>query len=72
MRILDRTALEAGACECYAIIRTEFERLLGRPPGRPELRRKLQLADPAAAGKSTAGDGAPRQDPANDTFASSE
>jgi CRP-like cAMP-binding protein len=69
MRILDRTALEAGACECYAIIRTEFERLLGRPPGTPELQRKLQLADHAAAGKSTAGDGSPRQGPADDPYA---
>jgi CRP-like cAMP-binding protein len=65
MRILDRSALEAGACECYAIIRTEFERLLGKPPTMPELRRKLQVPDHAAAGKSTAGDGTPRERAAN-------
>ena len=27
--ILDRPGLEAAACECYAIIRDEFTRLLG-------------------------------------------
>jgi CRP-like cAMP-binding protein len=27
--ILDRQGLEAGACECYGIIRKEFDRLLG-------------------------------------------
>jgi CRP-like cAMP-binding protein len=66
MRILDRRALEAGACECYAIIRTEFERLLGKPPDMLELRLKLQLPGLAAEGKSTAGDGTPRERPAND------
>jgi hypothetical protein len=29
MRILDRARLEAASCECYAIVRREFERLLG-------------------------------------------
>ncbi len=29
MRILDRTALEAASCECYAKVKQEFERLLG-------------------------------------------
>lgn len=32
IRILDRDGLEATACECYRIVRDEFERLLG-PPG---------------------------------------
>jgi CRP-like cAMP-binding protein len=27
--VLDRPGLEAAACECYAIIRGEFERLVG-------------------------------------------
>jgi hypothetical protein len=27
--VLDRAGLEAGSCECYAVVRKEFERLLG-------------------------------------------
>ena len=30
--ILDRSALEGAACECYGIVRQQFEQLLG--PGR--------------------------------------
>lgn len=29
MTILDRTGLEADVCECYQVVRTEYERLLG-------------------------------------------
>jgi CRP-like cAMP-binding protein len=29
--ILDRSGLEAGACECYEVVRKEYERLLPRP-----------------------------------------
>jgi hypothetical protein len=29
MKILDRLGLEAASCECYRIVRHEFERLLG-------------------------------------------
>ena len=29
MRILDREGLLSASCECYAIVRREFERLLG-------------------------------------------
>jgi hypothetical protein len=29
MRILDRPGLERASCECYGIIRAEFDRLLG-------------------------------------------
>jgi len=29
MRIVDRVGLEAASCECYAIVRAEFARLLG-------------------------------------------
>jgi Mn-dependent DtxR family transcriptional regulator len=28
--ILDRGGLEAEACECYRVVKAEFERLLGR------------------------------------------
>jgi CRP-like cAMP-binding protein len=31
--VLDRTALEERSCECYAVNRREFDRLLGRPHG---------------------------------------
>ena len=31
--IEDESGLEAAACECYRIVRNEFERLLGTPPG---------------------------------------
>jgi CRP-like cAMP-binding protein len=30
IRILDRPGLEAAVCECYAVVKTEFDRLLGR------------------------------------------
>jgi Mn-dependent DtxR family transcriptional regulator len=29
MRILDRAGLERASCECYSIVRSEFDRLLG-------------------------------------------
>jgi CRP-like cAMP-binding protein len=32
MLIMDRPGLEALSCECYGIVRREFERLLGPPP----------------------------------------
>ena len=34
VKVLDRTGMEAGACECYQVIKTEYDRLL-----------PLQLAD---------------------------
>ena len=33
MKILDRAQLEDSACECYAMVRGQFERLLGVPRG---------------------------------------
>jgi CRP-like cAMP-binding protein len=33
MKILDRARLEESACECYATVRGQFERLLGVPRG---------------------------------------
>jgi Mn-dependent DtxR family transcriptional regulator len=34
LRVLDRRGLEATACECYGVIRAEYERLLPYPlPG---------------------------------------
>ena len=29
LRIIDRAALEAHACECYLVIRDEFDRISG-------------------------------------------
>jgi len=29
--VLDRPGLERASCECYAVIRADFERLLGPP-----------------------------------------
>lgn len=34
IKILDRRGLEAGACECYRVVKTEFDRLLGLPEAR--------------------------------------
>lgn len=33
MRIMDREGLEGAACECYATVRHQFEKLLGAPRG---------------------------------------
>lgn len=54
--ILDRAGLEAASCECYAIVRAEFARLL---EGR-DLPSPLDGIEVSAEGRSTVGDGAPR------------
>jgi hypothetical protein len=33
MRVLDREGLERASCECYRVIRREFERLIGSGVG---------------------------------------
>ncbi|HKG90724.1 MAG TPA: Crp/Fnr family transcriptional regulator [Gemmatimonadaceae bacterium] len=54
--ILDRDGLEGTACECYRIIRREFERLLeGRESPNP-----LSGVRVSEGGKSVVGDGVPR------------
>jgi len=35
IRVLERAGLEQRACECYAAVRTEYERLLPAPPVTP-------------------------------------
>jgi len=30
--IVDRQRLEAASCECYHVVKREYERLLGEPP----------------------------------------
>lgn len=62
--VADRAGLEGAACECYAIIRREFDRLLGaagasRFPSAREL-----LGTTSKDGKTTLGDGSPRPRPA--------
>jgi CRP-like cAMP-binding protein len=64
VRVRDREALERAACECYAIITREFDRLLGDPGARP-----ARPASPLGAvtteqdGRSALEDGAPRGEP---------
>jgi CRP-like cAMP-binding protein len=65
IRVTDRAALEAAACECYTIIRREFDRLLGVPDAE-----RLTEPDPLAGlrtrtdeGTSALGDGTPREEP---------
>jgi hypothetical protein len=53
--ILDRAGLEAAACVCYGIIRSEFARMLEGV----DLPSPLDGVRVSEAGKSTAGDGAP-------------
>jgi hypothetical protein len=37
IRMLDRAGLEARACECYAVVKKEFDRLLPETPSKPSL-----------------------------------
>ena len=37
IRILDRRGLEAAVCECYKVVKDEYERLLGDESLRPHL-----------------------------------
>ena len=61
VHVLDRTRLEAEACECYTIIVREFDRLLGGPNGSPRhVPSVLGNVKTSEGGKSTAGEAAPR------------
>jgi hypothetical protein len=33
MKILDREKLQEAACECYSVVRAQYQRLLGVPHG---------------------------------------
>jgi Mn-dependent DtxR family transcriptional regulator len=33
MTVLDRAGLEAASCECYGVVREQFDNLLGVPAG---------------------------------------
>jgi CRP-like cAMP-binding protein len=41
--VLDRPGLEAVSCECYHVIREQYERMLPRTGARPSSRRQLSL-----------------------------
>lgn len=34
IEVLDRTRLERRVCECYGVVKREYDRLLGTKPGR--------------------------------------
>lgn len=57
--VLDRERLERSACECYAIIAGEFDRLLG-PAGGSRRPDPLDGVATSENGVSVLGDGAPR------------
>jgi hypothetical protein len=61
MTIVDRDRLEDLTCECYALIRAEFERLLGRPEGTPRLKTRARVPRLSEGGRSTSRDGTPRR-----------
>jgi CRP-like cAMP-binding protein len=53
--VVDRPGLEAAACECYGVIASEFDRLLGGGT----IPNPLESVDVSEGGMSTAGEGAP-------------
>ena len=58
IRVKDRAGLERASCECYAIVRSEFDRLLnGRKTMNP-----LDGLTTSENGKSTVNDGTPRRE----------
>jgi CRP-like cAMP-binding protein len=57
VRVRDRGALERAACECYAIIAREFDRLLGGDGLRPT---PLDGVRTAEGNRTALGDGAPQ------------
>ncbi len=57
--VRDRAALEAAACECYAVIVREFDRLLGATSDAMH-RSPLDDVVKSEDGRSMLGDGAPR------------
>jgi CRP-like cAMP-binding protein len=65
IRVTDRAALEATGCECYQIIRREFDRLLGAPDGQlpSEAHPLAGVQTRTEKGTSALGDGAPRETP---------
>lgn len=60
MTVLKRESLEQESCECYGIIRTEFERLLGPPRAIKEGFESVKVPSFSHSGLSTVRDGTPR------------
>lgn len=58
--VRDRATLERTACECYAIITREFDRLLS-PAAGSAIRSPLADLTTSEHGRTTLGDGAPRR-----------
>ena len=62
LRVKDRAGLERASCECYGIVRSEFDRLLdGRRTASP-----LDGLTTSKNGKSTVNDGTPRRGPVDE------
>jgi CRP-like cAMP-binding protein len=62
MTVLERDKIEQEGCECYGVIRAEFERLLGRPRTNPRLYTRIEIPAHAKDGLSTVSDGTPREE----------
>ena len=52
IEVLDRAALEKCACECYQVVKTEYDRLLGSAPPPPAGRKELSASDCRYSGPS--------------------
>ena len=62
MTVKDREGLEEASCECYAIVRSEFDRLLdGRKTPSP-----LDDVETSRDGKTTLNNGTPRMESRQD------
>jgi CRP-like cAMP-binding protein len=62
MTIVNRKGLEERACECYAIIQSEFEQLIGEGSTNALTRARVYLPSFSRAGKATAGEAVPHGD----------
>jgi CRP-like cAMP-binding protein len=62
IRVLDRARLEASACECYGIVRSEFDRLLQATRDQSPVPNPLDRLKTSDHGKTLVGDAVPRQD----------
>jgi CRP-like cAMP-binding protein len=61
--IRDRGRLEAAVCDCYAIIRSEFDRLLGDAQfSDAAIENPLDRLEHSHAGKTTVGDAVPQEE----------
>ena len=59
VRVRDRGALEAQACECYTVITREFDRLLGEAGPQGAAAGSIRRAPTAEGNRTALGDGAP-------------